>query len=293
MNIQNLIAEDKIREAINALMDMQIDAKYLNELSIISGNYSRIEKLKRLDTINNDEYFLSINKLRYSILSIFEEIRSEKNVISKTDENLELIELLKYRFERIMNILKSISSHKVGYSSTEHLTVIELELIKKEENAFSNHKESLEETINQLSILHQLHIEALSKNKLIIANDIANDIHYILYEVLQFDIAPAGVAYYSLPSMTKLIGRLYCSKNGFTLFDFWENLSFFDIEKILADEKLDDRQKDEILIQKKFYELWSYDTKEMKFEQPGTNVNRLTRIRHLILSKNRTDTNKT
>ncbi|MCI5158200.1 MAG: hypothetical protein D3906_07110 [Candidatus Electrothrix sp. AUS1_2] len=77
--LQMLFAEDKIPEAIKRLMDFvrdfsQDDTDTLNEVIVISSNFSRLEKAERRGTLNYDEVDQKRAKLLYQSLELMEAV---------------------------------------------------------------------------------------------------------------------------------------------------------------------------------------------------------------------------
>lgn len=226
--IKELIAQDKLNDAIIIMLEYCNDTDLKNSLISLSGRYKNLENTKTKGIIRLDEYFVEVNKIRYSLLEIFDDVYSEKNKhivkiwsnkiwylinrnigaknvkidsiqINSLAEREELILLLQYRAEQIMRIFDSL----------------ELELRKERIGKIKDHEEAILKSKELFQTLHIKHIDALKNNKLILANDIANDIHQLLHELLRFDLTSPGIIYSqnSYPSIDKELGWIFCKLN--------------------------------------------------------------------------------
>jgi len=69
-DITSLIAQDKIEEAIQKLMNSTGD----NQLILLFGRYNRIKKQNDSGTISQADYSIEINKITNSLLSILNDL---------------------------------------------------------------------------------------------------------------------------------------------------------------------------------------------------------------------------
>jgi hypothetical protein len=77
--VQMLIAEDNIKEAVKRLMDFvrdfaDEDSDCLNEVIVISSNFNRLEKAERRGTLSYDEAAQRRDKLLYQALDLIKEV---------------------------------------------------------------------------------------------------------------------------------------------------------------------------------------------------------------------------
>ena len=79
--IQLLVAEDSIAEAIKRLMDYVRDFSQeedpLNEVIVISASYRRLEKAERQGTLEFDTLEQRRNKLLYQALGLMDSVTSQ------------------------------------------------------------------------------------------------------------------------------------------------------------------------------------------------------------------------
>jgi len=280
--IKELIAQDKLNDAIIFMLEFCNDTDSKNLLILLSGRYKNLENTKIKGIIKLDEYFIEVNKIRYSLLEICDDysknnkshvkiwsnkmghlvnriigvkiIKNDSIQINSLAEREELILLLQYRAEQIIRVFDSVK----------------LELRKERIGKIKDHEEAILKSKELFQSLHIKHIDALRNNKLMLANDIANDIHQLLHEVLRFDLTSPGIMYSSgsYPTMDKKLGWLYCKLNNLEIPFFGH---FYENEGALS------LHSNEI----QFQTIWSYIDKVNE----GYNESRQKRIQYLINAK--------
>ena len=75
-SIRDLLVDDKIKEALEALLvyTKEKDPDLHNDIIAQSGRWNRLRKDKRQGIITSDESQIIHNRIRYSILSIIEDL---------------------------------------------------------------------------------------------------------------------------------------------------------------------------------------------------------------------------
>jgi len=99
MNIESLISEDKLEEAIQQLIDFKYSGKQSDlrkEIFLISGWMNHLNRQVRLKLIESEKAQISRNQIRYSLLELY----------SKIDVNSILLEKQKLTFTEYFNLAR-------------------------------------------------------------------------------------------------------------------------------------------------------------------------------------------
>lgn len=85
--IRRQIAQNKLRDAINAIYKFDLSKDELNSIVLIESRFNEVNKKTQLGLISNEEAKLELNKIRNSLLIIISEIDSIINQTSSNPDN--------------------------------------------------------------------------------------------------------------------------------------------------------------------------------------------------------------
>ncbi len=86
--LKNLISNDKTEEVL-AILEKELQSKpaytdYLNEVVILSGNLTKIDSARRIDTLSLQEYTIKTNRINTALLDLLDDLKEGKTLNPST-----------------------------------------------------------------------------------------------------------------------------------------------------------------------------------------------------------------
>lgn len=177
LKIKSLIAYDKIGDAINTLMSISINDKMLtNRIVVLSSKYHEIKNTSNIGLITRDVSATELTKIRYSLLTITDEIEqleNKKDIYQNNQLSANLEKKFQQEYKDVIHVFKSvIESHPDTTKEIEKYHFLYNSLSEKRLEAIKNNRKHLTddlsvEIMTLLSIIEKNLAKELKSDKVI------------------------------------------------------------------------------------------------------------------------------